>query len=175
MSYFTLHYFSNFSYNDLVTRLFSIFLLRRSSTSKLSERCLEFSSEEKGWRERKVSDLCVLVSLWRSFLKTVLILSSLYSLTAPNSWGTALAPSMQVCMNAPIHKPAARAEISPSNFFPSKIVFAAEVSTRMDSRTLLSLLVALFASSSDGWTRNGSVQKQQVNCSKCWLHHAGRV
>jgi len=51
----------------------------------------------------------------------------------------------------PQYKPVSQGEISPSNFSPRKTVFAAAVSTKSDSRTLLSLLAAVFACSTEGW------------------------
>lgn len=145
----------------MVTRLFTIFLLRNLYFQAFRE-VLEMQLRGKG---------CLFVSLWCSFL--CLYWAAFVSSQLLTVEGQCLyLPHKYVRMSQ--YKPAAQSEISPSNFFPSKIVFTAAVSTRMDSWALPSLLAAVFACSIEGWTRNGSVQMQWVNCCRCWLHHSSR-
>lgn len=168
MSYFTLQYFANFSYNDLLTRLFTVFLLKKAYYFKVFRKLPEIQFRGKGMNgEKRVR----LVKLRWSFLTTMFILSALYFLTALKCWGAELHLSHKYIWMPP-YKPAAQGVISPSSFFPSKKQYFLKAgSSRLESRIFHALLASGFACSTEGWTRNGAEEVselQQVFTAPRW-------
>lgn len=120
-SYFTLQYFANFSYNDLLTRLFTVFLLKKKApiNSKFSENCLKSCSEEKRWMERKGSGLLGYDEVfWRPCSYWVAFIS----LQLLSAEGCA-ALLTQVHMNAPIQACSSGCDF-PIKFLPKQKIFS---------------------------------------------------
>lgn len=139
MSSFTLQYFTNFNYNDLLTRLFRIFLPKKLIISKFSESCLKSSSEEKGWMERKGSGLLVydavfrrLRSYWAAFISSQLLTAEGLCFTSHTSTceGPSISPQLRVWFPHQIS-------------FQAKQYFLKAVSTRLESRIFGSLLASI--------------------------------